>query len=177
MIRIAFGGRLAEEMFCNDISSGAQGDIRQATEIAKKMVMEWGMSEKLGFVNYGSDQAQGWFADMPGSREYSDNTAEKIDSEINGIMAKAYEDVKELIDGHRSQLEALKDALLKYETLDSDEVKQIIAGGSLDRPTVADLLAEEQKRIADDAKSAAKDAEPVTSPDELAGPMPSPEPT
>ncbi|MCK4628523.1 MAG: ATP-dependent zinc metalloprotease FtsH, partial [Sedimentisphaerales bacterium] len=68
-IRIAFGGRVAEEIFCNDISSGAQADIQQATEIARRMVMDWGMSEKLGFVRYGHDGSSGWFGDMAGGRE------------------------------------------------------------------------------------------------------------
>ena len=61
MLRICFGGRVAEEMFCDDISSGAAADIRQATEIAKRMVTDWGMSDKVGFVYYGEDGRNGWF--------------------------------------------------------------------------------------------------------------------
>ncbi|MCK5272359.1 MAG: ATP-dependent zinc metalloprotease FtsH [Sedimentisphaerales bacterium] len=144
-IRVTFGGRVAEEILCNDISSGAQADIQQATEIARRMIMEWGMSEKLGFVRYGHDGSGGWFGDMPGGREYSDRTADLIDAEIKKIMDEAYEDVKKIILDHREEMESLEQALMKYETLDGDEVKQIIEGKTLDKPTVGDLLAAEQK--------------------------------
>ena len=144
-IRVTFGGRVAEEILCNDISSGAQADIQQATEIARRMIMEWGMSEKLGFVRYGNDGSGGWFGDMAGGREYSDRTADLIDSEIKKIMDEAYEDVKKIILDHREEMESLEQALMKYETLDGDEVKQIIEGKTLDKPTVGELLAAEQK--------------------------------
>ena len=144
-IRVTFGGRVAEEILCNDISSGAQADIQQATEIARRMIMEWGMSEKLGFVRYGHDGSGGWFGDMPGGREYSDRTADLIDAEIKKIMDEAYEDVKKIILDHREEMESLEQALMKYETLDGDEVKQIIEGKTLDKPTVGELLAAEQK--------------------------------
>jgi cell division protease FtsH len=144
-IRVAFGGRVAEEILCNDISSGAQADIQQATEIARRMIMEWGMSEKLGFVRYGNDSSGGWFGDMAGGREYSDRTADLIDSEIKKIMDEAYEDVKKIILDHREEMENLEQALMKYEILDGDEVKQIIEGKTLDKPTVGELLAAEQK--------------------------------
>ncbi len=144
-IRVTFGGRVAEEILCNDISSGAQADIQQATEIARRMIMEWGMSEKLGFVRYGNDSSGGWFGDMAGGREYSDRTADLIDSEIKKIMDEAYEDVKKIILDHREEMESLEQALMKYETLDGDEVKQIIEGKTLDKPTVGELLTAEQK--------------------------------
>lgn len=144
-IRVAFGGRVAEEILCHDISSGAQADIQQATEIARRMIMEWGMSEKLGFVRYGNDGSSGWFGDMMGGREYSERTADLIDTEIKKIMDEAYEDVKKIIVDHREEMENLEQALMKYETLDSDEVQQIIEGKTLDKPTVGDLLAAEQK--------------------------------
>ena len=144
-IRVTFGGRVAEEILCHDISSGAQADIQQATEIARRMIMEWGMSEKLGFVRYGNDGSSGWFGDMMGGREYSERTADLIDTEIKKIMDEAYEDVKKIILDHREEMEGLEQALMKYETLDGDEVKQIIEGKTLDKPTVGDLLAAEQK--------------------------------
>jgi len=172
MIRVCFGGRLAEEIFCSDISSGAQADIQQATEIARRMVMEWGMSEKLGFIRYGSDELQGWFGDMSMGREYSDRTAEIIDQEIKQIMDAAYSDVKKIIEAHRSQMEALQQALMKYETLDDEEVKKIIAGEKLDKPTVADLLAAEQQRTEPESKK--RRPKEASSDDGLTNPVPNP---
>jgi len=172
MIRVCFGGRLAEEIFCNDISSGAQADIQQATEIARRMVMEWGMSEKLGFIRYGSDELQGWFGDMSMGREYSDRTAEIIDQEIKQIMDAAYSDVKKIIESHSSQMEDLQQALIKYETLDDEEVKKIIAGEKLDKPTVADLLAAEQKRTENESKKRRPKSESAD--DGLTNPIPNP---
>ncbi|KPK75612.1 MAG: hypothetical protein AMJ79_10630, partial [Phycisphaerae bacterium SM23_30] len=175
MIQVCFGGRVAEEMFCNDISSGAQADIMQATEIARKMIMDWGMSEKLGFVRYGNDEAVRGFGEFGLGREYSDRTAELIDSEIKAIMDQAYEEVKQLLQKHRHQMEAIKEALLKYETLDGEEVKQIIKGESLDKPTVGDLLAAEQKRSAPPKATLEQPKEAPSSPEEgLTGPMPQP---
>ncbi len=172
MIKIAFGGRVAEEVLCNDISSGAQADIQQATEIARKMVMEWGMSEKLGFVRYGGGDSQPWYGEF-GGREYSENTAEIIDGEIKEIMDRSYNEVKTLIENNREKLEAIQEALMKYETLDSEEVKQIIEGRKLDKPTVADLLAEEQKRL-ERKTEAPKQKKPKPRDDGLAGPIPNP---
>ena len=171
-IRVTFGGRVAEEILCNDISSGAQADIQQATEIARRMVMDWGMSEKLGFVRYGHDGSSGWFGDMSGGREYSDRTADLIDSEIKKIMDEAYADVKKIILDHRNEMEALEQALMKYETLDGDEVKQIIEGKKLDKPTVGDLLAAEQKRPVVRKKKAQEETD--SSDDGLANPIPNP---
>jgi cell division protease FtsH len=145
-IRVCFGGRVAEELFCDDISSGAQGDIKQATEIVKKMVMDWGMNEKLGFVAYGNDEQKSWLSEMGGGHDFSDQTAETIDTEIRTLMNQAYEDVKKLLSENRKAMEDIKESLIKYETLDGEEVKQIIAGKPLTKPTVLDLLEAEKNR-------------------------------
>jgi cell division protease FtsH len=176
IIQVCFGGRVAEELFCNDITSGAQSDIMQATEVARKMVMDWGMSEKLGFVRYSSDDDVTGFGNFGVGREYSDHTAEMIDQEIKSIMDNGYQAVKQQLLKHRPQMEALCDALLKYETLDGEEVKQIINGETLDKPTVADLLEAEQQRSAAQ-KVAPKQRSETASPDPdegLTGPMPEP---
>lgn len=176
-IQVALGGRVAEEIFCGDISSGASSDIKMATEIAKSMVMNWGMSDKLGFVHYGGEAERSVFAELYGGREYSDHTAEAIDSEIKGIVDKAYLDTKQLIEKHRPQMEMLKDALMKYETLDDEEIKQIISGKKLDKPTVVDLLEAEQKRSEEQAKSAESSSDkPDIASDGFSadGPMPEP---
>jgi cell division protease FtsH len=153
LLQVCFGGRIAEEIFCEDISSGAQSDIQQATRIAKQMVLIWGMSERLGPISYEQESA---FPDiyfgLPGEKEYSEKTAETIDSEIKRITDEAYNKARELIEQNKDNLERIARALLKYETLDAEDVKVILAGGTLDKPTVSDLLAAEQ----------AKDKKPAT---------------
>ncbi|MBN1437717.1 MAG: ATP-dependent zinc metalloprotease FtsH [Sedimentisphaerales bacterium] len=148
LIRVCFGGRVAEEVACGEITSGAQMDIEQATNIARQMVKVWGMSEKLGFIKYGADEAPAWPTDL-GGREYSEHTAEVIDSEIKDIMNAAYNDVKKLILENRDKLDRLKAALLKYETLSDTEVKRIMDGETLDKPTVGDLIKAEQAKTSD----------------------------
>ncbi len=150
LLQVCFGGRVAEVMFCDDISSGAQSDIEQATKIAKQMVLTWGMSEDLGPVSYGQDQGMRDFSFIVQTeREYSEKTAEAIDFEVKRIMVDAYQQAKQLIAENKERLEGIAKALLKYETLDAEDVKLILAGGQLDKPTVGDLLAAEQAKSKD----------------------------
>jgi len=147
LLQVCFGGRIAEEIFCDDLSSGAQSDIQQATNITKQMVLTWGMSKELGPISYGPDLG---IKDMvymaPPEKEYSEKTAEAIDSEVKRISDEAYTSAKELIEANKERLENIAKALLKYETLDSNEVQLILDGGVLDKPTVADLLIAEQAK-------------------------------
>ena len=168
LIRICLGGRVAEEMFCQEVSSGAAADIQQATEIARNMIMVWGMSEKLGFVHYGGQEGLKAPGIIAVNADYSEHTAQIIDNEIKEMIDQARGAVNKLLDEHRQQLELLKDALLKYETLDGEEVRQIISGKQLDKPTVGDLLAAEQRRSNAAADESASDVEPPTeeSPDQ-----------
>jgi cell division protease FtsH len=147
LLQVCFGGRIAEEMFCDDISSGAQNDIQQATHIARQMLLTWGMSSELGLISYGPDMGvRDQIYLMPGEKEYSEKTAEIIDTEVKKITREAYEKAKELIEANKDNLEQIAKALLKYETLDAVDVTLILEGGQLDKPTVADLLAAEQAR-------------------------------
>jgi cell division protease FtsH len=147
LLQVCFGGRIAEEMFCEDISSGAQSDIQQATRIAKQMVLTWGMSERLGAVSYETDSGLAdAFYGLPAEKEYSEKTAEIVDMEVKRITDEAFNKARELIEHNRDNVEHIAKALLKYETLDAEDVKIIIAGGSLDKPTVADLLAAEHEK-------------------------------
>lgn len=147
MLQVCFGGRIAEEIFCDDISSGAVSDIQQATSIAREMVMNWGMSEKLGPIYY-SGNGMMREAYFPSQSEYSETTSETIDSEIKRIIDLAYRQARELIEKNKDRLEAISQSLLKYETLDADEVKMILDGKELDKPTVAQLLQNEQEKAA-----------------------------
>ncbi len=146
LLTVCFGGRIAEEIFFNDISSGASADIKQATSIARQMVVTWGMSDKLGPISYGSDSYVSDMYVVPGEKDYSENTAETIDTEVKKLTDEAYKAARELIEANRDKVDNIAKALLKYETLDASEVKIIIDGGQLNKPTVADLLEAEKNK-------------------------------
>jgi len=138
-MRVALGGRLAEDVFFNEISSGAAADIKQATEIARRMVRDWGMGDTLGFVYYGDEENSTGLFDYT-RPVYSDKTAELIDAEVKRILDTAYEQAKRVITGEREKVQAVAEALLRYETLTGDEVNALIRGESLERTSVSDLL-------------------------------------
>ncbi len=144
-LQIFFAGRIAVKMVFNDVDSGAYSDIRQATILARQMITEWGMGEKVGPVYYGTDGMDTFFY-APKITEYSQKTAELIDQEVKNLLDAAHAKVEQLLMQHRDKLEALAEALLKYETLDAEEVKIIISGRKLEKPTVSELLALEQKK-------------------------------
>jgi len=129
------GGRIAEELIFGDCTSGAAGDIRQATHIARKMVTEWGMSDKIGMVNV-SDHEEHMFLgrDLFKGREVSEQTAREIDEEIRQIIDQCYTRAKDILTQKRDKLVALAEALLEYETLDATELTEIIATGKLANP-------------------------------------------
>lgn len=169
-LRVLCAGRLAESLIGNDANSGALSDIRQATEFSRRMVTEWGMSDKLGFVYYGEEMATRNGFEIGNVKDHADRTSEMIDTEIKRIIDLAYEDTRRMIEENRERLDAIAQALLKYETIDGDEVRKLIAGETIDRPTVADLIAAEQSR-----RNSAPMARPLQAPpDNEAGPLPSP---
>ncbi|HMO27117.1 MAG TPA: hypothetical protein PKB10_12705 [Tepidisphaeraceae bacterium] len=147
MIKVCFGGRIAEEMFTNDTNSGVASDIRQATNIARRMITEWGMSDRLGFVFYGDDDtrpnAMGGFGE---GQQYSEETAKLIDEEVKQMIDRLYVEPTELLQANRERIDALAKALLKYESLDSTDVDKIMRGDQLAKPTVSDLLEAEKRR-------------------------------
>ena len=170
-IRVCIAGRIAEEMFCGDVDSGAASDITQATQLARTMVKDWGMSDKLGFVRYAGDPGQGTLAEIAG-KEYSDRTAELIDAEIKEIMNQAHKEIEDLLKENRQKVQSIAQALLKYETLDAEEVEQLIAGKVLDKPTVDDLLEAEQAKT--ERPTAAEPPESQPMPEPPAGTVPEP---
>lgn len=168
-LQVSFGGRLAEEMFFGDYNSGAAMDIIQATRIAKKMVCDWGMSEALGPIRYSPDERQNFFDAQ--TKEYSDQTAEVIDAEVHKLIDEALAAAREMLESKRKELEALAQALLKYETLDRDEVDRILRGETLDKPSLTDLLSNEAV-VPRKPEAAARPVEPNAPP--LGGRMPQP---
>jgi cell division protease FtsH len=174
-LRVLCAGRLAEEIACDDVNTGASADIRQATDTARKMVTEWGMSDRVGFVYYGDDPGRRtlWM-DLPGGKEYSDDTAQVIDQEVQRVLTEAYADTRRMLEENRQKLEAVAQALLKYETLDASEVHALIRGETLDRPTVSDLLDADHAGINARPASSQGKAGARRTPDFGPGPLPQP---
>lgn len=140
-IRIGCAGRIAEKMMVDDVNTGASADIRQATQLARKMVTEYGMSDRVGFVYYGDDESrQNMWLDLPGGHDYSPQTAQLIDEEVKRVMDEAYRDTQQILNENKDKLESIARALIKYETLDASEVHALIRGETLHRPTLTDLL-------------------------------------
>ena len=172
-LRVLCGGRIAEELLGHDMNSGAAGDIRQATQMARMMITEWGMSDRLGFLYYGDDPiANRPRFDFGMGKEFSDKTSEAIDEEARRIIDAACVDARRLIQENRAGLEAVAQALLKYETLSGEEIRRVMAGETLDRPTVADLIAVEQDRRPEALPVARPVQKPPTDPQ--TGPLPTP---
>lgn len=141
-LRILCGGRIAEEIFRSDVNSGVAADIRQATQIARTMITEFGMNSELGFVFYGEDERDAFFG-MPSGRGHSEETARQIDAEVKKMIGEAYADAERMLQKeNQEKLEAVAKALLKYETLDGDEVIAVMRGEELQKSTLGDLLDE-----------------------------------
>ncbi len=135
---VTMGGRVAEEIIFGDVTTGATGDIRQATSRARRMVCEWGMSETLGMVGYSEQEGEVFLGrDIGRPRAYSEDTAQKIDSEVKRMIDEAYAQAKVLLLKHRSALEAIAKALLEHETLDGAQVRELIETGSMKNPPKA----------------------------------------
>jgi cell division protease FtsH len=138
LIAVMMAGRIAEEIVSGDISSGASGDIQQATSVARAMVCQWGMSDKMGMVQYGNDQEQVYMGrDVVQRKDYSEFTAQEIDAEVKRIINEAYSVSKNIIDTNRDKLEIIANALLEYETLDGEQVSEIVRTGIFTPPPPA----------------------------------------
>ena len=134
-ICMTMGGRIAEEMYSGDVSSGAAGDIQQATKMARAMVCQFGMSDKLGMVMYGGDNEYVFLGrDMAKGKDYSEDTAQKIDTEMMRITQESYERARKLIQDNRDKLELIAECLLEYETLDGKQVEEIVRTGKFTPP-------------------------------------------
>ncbi len=126
-----FGGRLAEEIIFGPqaVTTGASNDIEKATELARNMVTKWGLSEKLGPLAYGPEQGEVFLGhSMTQRKEVSDETAHAIDQEVRAIIDKAYATAKKILQDNEDKLHLMAKALLKYETLNSDQIKDIMEG-------------------------------------------------
>ena len=132
---VTMGGRIAETFHSDDVSNGASGDIRQATSLARHMVCEWGMSDKLGMVEYGEGDNPVFLArDMAKSRNYSEETARLIDAEIKYFIDDAYNTAERILTENRDKVALIANALLEYETLDAEHLKDLIEHGEMRNP-------------------------------------------
>jgi cell division protease FtsH len=136
-ITMTMAGRIAEEITSGDISTGAGGDIQQATAMAHAMVCQYGMSEKLGMVQYAEDDEFFLGRDMMRRKTYSEATAQEIDTEVRGIISRCYQKAHEIIYANRDKLEMIANALLEYETLDGVQVADIVKLGRFTPPPPA----------------------------------------
>ena len=136
-IAMGLGGRIAEELVLGDVSSGAAGDIKQVTKIARHMVCDWGMSP-LGPVAYGESHDTVFLGrDITRNENVSEDTARKIDAEIHRIIEEQYQRATDILAQHRDALAKVAEALLEYETIDGKHVQEILQFGELRSPVVS----------------------------------------
>ena len=130
-LSVAMGGRVAEELIFGDekVTTGASSDISQATNMARKMVTEWGYSDKLGTIRYAQDQEEVFLGhSVSQSKNMSDETASLVDAEVRRIVDEGYEKAKTILKDNMDDLHKLAKALLEYELLSGDEIKDLLAG-------------------------------------------------
>jgi cell division protease FtsH len=126
-ISILFGGRIAEEIFMHQMSTGASNDFERATKLARSMVTKFGMSDALGIMVYAGDEQDSFFGSMS-SKTVSEATQQKVDAEIRRILDEQYGIARKLLEGNRDKVEAMTAALMEYETIDADQINDIMAG-------------------------------------------------
>jgi cell division protease FtsH len=125
-IKVTMGGFVAEEIFYGETTTGTSNDIKQATSLARRMVLEWGMSS-LGFVAYGQEDEPIFIGkEIAQHKDYSEETARKIDDEVHKILEKALEETRVLLGAHKDELEKLTSALIEHETLDDEEIRKLL---------------------------------------------------
>jgi cell division protease FtsH len=138
MIAILLGGRIAEEITIGGITTGAGNDLDRSTELARKMVCEWGMSDAMGPLTFGKKEEQIFLGrEIAQHQDYSEDTAVRIDQEIKRVVTDNYARAKGLLEQHRAVLEQIAHELLQREVLDADQVRKLAAGEPLDEPRAA----------------------------------------
>ncbi len=148
-LAVAMGGRIAEELIFGQekVTTGASSDIKMATEMARRMVTEWGMSEELGPINYGGDREEVFLGYTMGQqKQISGTTAAKVDAEIKKVVSDAYDRAKKTLVDNIHELHALAKALIEFETLNGEEIPKVIKGEPLGRTTAEEEAAERKRR-------------------------------
>ena len=154
-IAILMGGRVAEEIVFKQKTTGAGNDIERATELARSMVTEWGMSDEFGPLNFSSGKQEVFLGrDFSSNNTLSEDTARRIDAEIRNIVFAQYERATTILNEHRKELDMFSEALLEYETLDGGDIDTILRGGKIDRPISA--VVQKRKEAAAEKEEAQK---------------------
>ncbi len=175
-LAVAMGGRVAEEIIfgADKVTNGAMGDIRMATNLARKMVTEWGMSEKLGMLDYGSQDDA--YAMPQNVRKLSDETQKTLDAEVKLLVDDAYATAKEILTEHIDDLHKIAEALLEYETLSGDDILRLLRGEPIVRDDDNDNSSEPQtpgRRTSVPARNKTRGATDDSSDPGIAEPQPS----
>jgi cell division protease FtsH len=171
-LAFAMGGRAAEQVALDTMTTGAANDLERATKLARRMVCQFGMSEKLGPITYGLKEDLVFLGrDIGHQKDYSEQTAQQIDEEVSRIVNAAYAQAVDILQGNRAVLEAITEALMRFETISGDDVQLLLDGKTIDREPAArpdyesyshdSEASEDEKDEGDDIP----DAEPVEAPD------------
>ena len=177
MIAMLFGGRVAEEIIFEDYTTGAGNDIERATEMARKMVCEWGMSEKLGPLAYEKNEGPVFLGMQSQNRkEYSDFKAREIDTEVHRIVMEGYRKARRILNDNIHFLHRISQALLELESIDGEDITIIVKGGTLEdiKKRHSDLekaMAEEQKLAKEEMEKQIKKNEEEEEKDKITGTM------
>ncbi len=158
-ISVLMGGRAAEEIFLGQLTTGAGNDLERATDLARRMVCEWGMSETLGPLTFGRKEEQIFLGkEFARHIDYSEDTARSIDGEIRDIVTKGYNNAKRIIEENRDTVERMAAALLERETLTSDEIETLMQGGRLPElpKAIGDSEADEEAKKTEPSEAGGK---------------------
>jgi len=160
-VAVLFGGRIAEELFMNQMTTGASNDFQRATDLARRMVTQWGMSDALGTMVYGEEEGEVFLGrSVTTHKNMSEATMQTVDKEIRRILDEQYALARRLLEENRDKVEAMTAALLEWETIDADQVKDIMAG----KPPRAPKLASSPPAPKSDDGGAASEAATTTAP-------------
>ena len=161
-VAVLFGGRIAEELFMNQMTTGASNDFQRATDLARRMVTQWGMSDVLGTMVYGEEEGEVFLGrSVTTHKNMSEATMQTVDKEIRRILDDQYALARRLLEENRDKVEAMAAALLEWETIDADQVKDIMAGNP---PRAPKLVSPPPPAPKPDDGGAASDAATTTAP-------------
>ena len=162
-IIVCLGGRIAEQLILGDISTGASNDIKQATSFARSMVTTYGMSDRIGPIDYSSDNDHLVLGkDLAMSKAYSDSTASKIDEEVHKIISDAYKACEKILTDHMDQLKCIAEYLIAHETIDGDTFRKLFRG-----EPVEDTVQEAEEELEEEAKNSQPSIQPAPKAEEI----------
>jgi cell division protease FtsH len=157
-IAVLFGGRIAEELFMHQMTTGASNDFERATDLARRMVTQWGMSDEMGIMVYGENEGEVFLGrSVTTHKNVSEATLQRVEAEIRRIIDQQYALARKLIEDNREKVDAMAKALLEWETLDADQINDIMAGKP-PRPPKATPSPSEPPKPSDGTQAAAAPA-------------------